>query len=102
VSSEAVRVYAVLALSVYQGRTSRVGMRQIGKIIGKCAATVKKRIDELVAAGHVRANMGRSGQRAFYELTSPVFGQKHGKVTEVGVGPSGGRRLVSIAVEDVA
>lgn len=71
-------------------------MRQLGKAIGKSAATVKRRIDELVAAGHMRANTGTNGQRAYYELTSPVFGQKQGKQTEIVVGDSGVPRYVSM------
>ena len=102
VSSDAVRIYSLLALSVYQGNIARVGMRQLGKIIGKSAATVKRRIVELVKAGHLKPNTGKSGERAFYELTSPVFGQKQRSgVTEVVSSPSRGRRYASLG-KDVA
>lgn len=96
ISSDAVRVYALLTLSVYQGRIARVGMRQMGKIMGKSAATVKRRIAELTMAGHLKADDKRkNGQRGCYELTSPVFGQKQGKENVVVSAPRG-KRLVSV------
>ncbi len=95
ISSDAVRVYSLLALSVYQGSVARVGMRQIGQIMGKSAATIKRRIDELVNAGHIKANAGKLGERAYYELLSPVFGQKQGR-HDVIVSSPRGKRLVSV------
>lgn len=99
-SSEAVRVYGLLALSVYQGTVAYVGMREIGRIIGKSAATVKRRIDELAAREHIVPRPGKNGQRSHYHLTSPVFGQKQrAGVTEVVSAPSGGQRYASIGKE---
>lgn len=95
ISSDAVRVYSLLALSVYQGSVARVGMRQMGQIIGKSAATVKRRIDELIRAGHIKAKEAKSGQRAYYELLSPVFGQRQGKQDVVVSSPKG-KRLASV------
>lgn len=96
ISSDAVRVYALLTLSVYQGRVAKVGMRQMGKIMGKSAATIKRRIAELTVAGHLKADVQRkNGQRGCYELTSPVFGQKQGNAAVVVSAPRG-KRLVSV------
>lgn len=96
INSDAVRVYALLTLSVYEGSVARVGMRQMGKIMGKSAATIGRRIGELVAAGHLTIDAKRkNGQRGYYRLTSPVFGQKQGKVDVVRSAPRG-KRLVSV------
>jgi hypothetical protein len=70
-------------------------MRQLGQIIGRCAATVKARIDELIKAGYVEVADKKNGQRAYYSLTSPVFAQKQGKA-DVIVSTPRGKRLVSV------
>lgn len=100
-SSDAVRVYTLISLDVYEGRVARVGMRQMGKILGVSAATVMRRVRELLDAGHLRMRT-ESGRRAFYEVTSPVFGQKQGKRTVVVSSPRGDRRYVSVDIEEVA
>ncbi len=100
-SSDAVRIYGMLALSVFEGRIASVGMRQLGKLIGKSAQTVQRRIAELVNAGHLATASGQAGKRAKYELTSPVFAQKQGKVNVVVSSPRG-RRLASVRTEEVA
>lgn len=96
VNSGAVRVYGLLASSVFQGNVATVGMRRIGKLIGKSPATVMRRLRELEAAGHIKTSPQRSGQRGFYELTSPVFSQKQRAwIEEIISSPSRGRRLAS-------
>lgn len=96
-NSEAVRVYGMLASSVFQGNVATVGMRRIGKLIGKSPATVMRRLRELEAAGHIKVPPQRLGQRGFYELLSPVFAQKQrAGIEEVVSSPSGGRRLASV------
>lgn len=92
----------MLALDVFEGRTASVGMRQLGKIAGKSAQTVQRRMGELVATGHVKVSPKVSGKRAIYELTSPLFGQKQGKVNVVVSAPNGGKRFASIRREEVA
>ena len=94
---DAVRIYGLLALSVYQGSVTRVGIRQLGRVIGRSPATVSRRLSELVANGHVKTLKLKNGQRAWYELTSPVFGQKQGHETVVVRGQSGAPRFASIA-----
>ncbi|OFX13215.1 MAG: hypothetical protein A2Z18_11145 [Armatimonadetes bacterium RBG_16_58_9] len=94
-SDRAVRVYSILALKTYQGNIATFGSRQLGELIGVSRMSALRAIKELVAVGHLKAST-KNGSRAFYELTSPVFAQKQGRKTEIAVGPSGGRRLVSI------
>ncbi len=101
ISSDAVRVYTLISLDVYEGRVARVGMRQMGKILDVSAATIMRRVKELLAAGHIRMRT-EAGRRAFYEVTSPVFGQKQGRETVVVSSPRGGRRFASIDREEVA
>lgn len=76
VSSDAVRIYAILALKTFQGNISTIGLRQIGKLIGRSRTTIQRRVQELVNAGHVAVSDADNGQRSHYELLSPVFGQK--------------------------
>lgn len=99
-SSDAVRVFSLISLDVYEGRVARVGMRQMGRILGVSAATIMRRVKELLAAGHLRMSTEK-GKRAFYEATSPVFGQKQGKRTVVVSSPKG-RRYTSVDIEEVA
>lgn len=56
-----------------------------------------RRLRELEEAGHIEKAPAVKGKRAFYVLTSPVFGQKQRDgVQETARAPSGGRRLVSV------
>lgn len=97
VSSEAVRIYGILAASVFQGNVATIGMRRIGALIGKSPATVMRRLRELTEATHIKPGQRKNGQRAFYVLTSPVFGQKQrAGVEELVSSPSRGRRLASV------
>lgn len=56
---------------------------------------VRNSIKALVKAEHVQMAERKRGQRAVYALTSPVFGQKQGKVNVVRSTPHG-KRLVSV------
>lgn len=91
----------MLALDVFEGRTASVGTRQLGKLLGKSAQTVLRRIGELVKADHLKIAPIQTGRRATYELTSPIFAQKQGKANVVVSSPRG-RRLVSVKAEDAA
>ena len=102
ISSDAVRVYGFLSLDVYQSNLARVGLRVMGRVLGLSRTTVNRRVTELISAGHIRKAPAKSGQRGCYELQSPVFGQKQGKVTELVSAPSGGIRFASIAKEEIA
>lgn len=92
----------MLALDVFEGRTASVGMRQLGKLLGKSAQTVQRRIGELVKTGHLEVAPKDLGKRATYALTSPVFAQKQGKANVVVSSPSGGKRLASVRTEGAA
>lgn len=94
-SAEHLRIYVVMASSVYEGAVSKIGQRLIGRLVGLSAMTVGRRIAELVSFGHIRAAKCKNGARGWYELTSEVFGQKQGKVDVVRHGPAG-KRLVSV------
>ena len=96
-------VYAELALWVFQGRTCSIGMRKIAERLGFSKTTVADAMDSLVQLGAIQVKSGQGhGKRSVYVLTSPVFGQKQGRVTEAVSAPSGGRRYASVVVEEVA
>ncbi len=104
ISSDAARVYSILSLNTYQGNTSALGMRQLGKLMKKSAATMMRRVDELIKAGHLKVSETEAnGRRAIYVFTDPCFGQKQrAGMKEVSTGPSGGQRLVSYPKERTA
>ncbi len=93
-------VYGTSACSAHQGNTASVGLRRIGEILGMSRSTTQRRIVELEAAGHIKLAPKVNGRRASYELTSPVFAQKQGKVNEVRIEKTGTRRYV--AMEKIA
>ncbi len=72
-SSDAVRVYAVLTLKTMKGTVATLGMRHLGSLIGLSPATVMRRLKELVAAGHLTHLPVGKGKRGRYEFTSPCF-----------------------------
>lgn len=75
-SDGAVRIYGVLAMWVFQGNVARKGVRDIANKTGKSRTTVHRRIQELIQAGYVIAGEVSNGKRAYYSLTSGIFGQK--------------------------
>jgi hypothetical protein len=95
-------VYCELALWVFQGATCSIGQRAIAERLGIARNTVADALEQLEQRGHVELNRTTHGRRAMYILTSPVFGQKQGRATEVVSAPSGGRRYASVVVEEVA
>ncbi len=76
VKPEAVRVYAILSLKTFQGNTSTLGFRQLGKLIGKSRSTAKRYVEQLIRSGYLKPSHGKNGQRSWYEFTSPVFGDR--------------------------
>jgi hypothetical protein len=76
ISSDCVRVYSLIVLGAFQGNVVYIGMRQIATLSGMSPATVMRRIRELESAGHLVVKKDSAGKRSWYELTSPVFGQK--------------------------
>lgn len=71
-SGEAVQVYDVMGLKTKNG-VCTVGVRYLGRILGKDSSTVSRQIRELVEAGHLEAVERGSGQRASYRFTSPAY-----------------------------
>ncbi len=96
-SLEAYRIYGLIAMNVYQGSVSVIGLRKLGKKMGRSPNTVRKRIEELVKAGYIRVSDTGERERLWYVLTSPVFAQKQGQVEEVHINPDGSKRMVSCA-----
>lgn len=64
-------------------------------MLGLGLATVSRKIAELENANYIKTKSGGAGRRSWYELLSPVFGQKQGK-TDVIVSSPRGKRLVSV------
>jgi hypothetical protein len=94
-SDRSVRVYGVLAMSVFQGNVARVGLRRIGKLIGCSRNSAHRAIQELVNQGHISAGAVNAGERSYYVLNSMLFAQKQrAGVDEVVSYPH--RRLVSV------
>ena len=65
-----------MALKTFQGNIASIGVRQLGEILGICRMSVQRAIKELLETGDLKARETGNGQRAWYELTSPVFAQK--------------------------
>lgn len=99
ISARAVRVYAVIAGSAWQGNFAQVGKRRLSELAACSERLAVAAVKELVNAGHIERSQVKRGQRAGYLLTSPVFGQKQRDgVKEIVSSPRGGRRMVSVGV----
>jgi hypothetical protein len=97
-----VRVYCMLAGSVWQGSTASVGTRLIASCIHASRRLVIESLRRLEARGHIRKAAARRGKREVYVLLSPVFGQKQrAGIEEKAMGPSG-PRLVSVPKKESA
>lgn len=83
-------VYGALADQVWQGRTAALGERLMAKKLGFSRSTVQEALRVLQTKGFIQRSEKRINRRWCYELVSPVFGQKQGRVDEVF-----GGRLVS-------
>lgn len=95
-SASARVVYAAIAGYVWQGNTASLGHRKIARDLGISPTTALSALDELQAAKHLLVRSGPK-HRGIYILTSPVFAskQRNGE-REIGIGPSGNKRLVSV------
>lgn len=94
-------VYAEIAMSVWQGTTAYIGQRLIAERLGISQSEVSKSVRSLVGSGHLEWMDNGRGRRAHMQLKSPLFGQKQGRRFEVGEGPSGGMRIVSLPSKDL-
>jgi hypothetical protein len=93
-----VRIYGVLAGFCWQGSVAKVGKRLLSRLARCAERLVIDSLKKLEITGHIqKAPDRRRGQRAWYILTSPVFGQKQrAGVDEVAIIPGGRPRLVSV------
>jgi hypothetical protein len=95
-SDSAVRVYAILAAGTRQGNVATLGMRKLADMLGVGRSTINRRISQLVSLGHLKPSNSQ-GKRAFYELTSPVFGQKQrDDISTLTSSPRGRVRLATV------
>jgi hypothetical protein len=87
----------MLAGSVWQGATAKIGTRLIANCVHASRRLVAESLSRLEIRGHVKKAGARRGQRPTYLLTSPVFAQKQRAGLEEAVsGPSRTLRLASI------
>lgn len=98
-----VSVFAAVAYFVWQGTICRESVVDIAKIARRDRAGTIASLKRLCETGHLqRAPGARERQVQTYMATSPLFGQKQGKKTEIIRGASGTPRFASVAIEDVA
>lgn len=71
-------IYGVLAETVWQGTTARIGQRRIAFLLGCTQETVGIGLRELEARKHISI-VGAGKERRVYVLHSDVFGQKQGR-----------------------
>ena len=71
-----IRVYCILAGSVWQGTTAKIGTRLIARGTHASRRLVIDSLRRLEARGHIQKAAVRRGEREMYILTSLVFGQK--------------------------
>lgn len=91
-----IRVYCMLAGSVWQGNTARIGTRLLASYVRASRRLVVESLQRLERRGHL-AKAARHGQRQMYVLTSLVFGQKQrAGIEEVISSPSRTPRLASV------
>ncbi len=97
ISARAVRIYAIIAGSAWQGNFAQIGKRRLSELASCSERLAVDAIKELVKSGHIDKAPAKRGQRSGYLLTSPVFGQKQRDgVKEIVSSPRGGRRMVSV------
>lgn len=95
ISDRAVRLYGIMAMYTFEGNVVSIGIRKMASVLGSGNATALRMVRSLEAGGYILIQAGVNGRRSFYELTSPVFAQKQGKVDVIRSGPRGSR-LVSV------
>lgn len=88
-------VYAAIATVVWQGNVAKTGIRAVAEVAGCSKRIAAGSVQRLAEFGHIQVSENGRGMRASYVLTSPVFGQKQGKVDVVRSTPRG-KRLVSV------
>lgn len=93
-------VYAFLARHVFEGKVARLGQRLIARKLGLNRETVESAIRQLAKRDHLVV-VGDGKSRRMYVLSSDIFGQKQGIKTIIRSSPRG-KRMVSVAAEDVA
>jgi hypothetical protein len=92
-----IRVYCMLAGSVWQGTTSRIGTRLMARSIHASRRLVIDSLRRLEEREHIQKAAVRRGERELYVLNSLVFGQKQrAGIEEVISSPSRTPRLASV------
>jgi hypothetical protein len=97
-SSDAVRIYGILALKTSEGSISTLGMRVLGELLGKGRTTIQRRLRELVTHGDLVMHKDGNGKRAYYELTSTVFSARKVERRAVPARKSPGKTYLSPTV----
>lgn len=76
VSSEAIRVYLLLALQNYQNgkktNLATISTRELAQSCGVSHETIRKHLAELTTRGHIE-KLGKPRGKATFRLTSPIF-----------------------------
>jgi len=94
------RVYGMLAGSVWQGNTARIGTRLLAGYVRASRRLVVKSLQRLERRGHIEKAAARRGQRQMYVLLSPIFGRKQrAGFEEVISSPSRSPRLASVRID---
>jgi len=92
-----IRVYCMLAGSVWQGNTARMGTRLLASYVRASRRLVVESLQRLEKRRYLEKAAARRGQRQMYVLLSPVFGQKQrAGIQEVISSPSRTPRLASV------
>jgi hypothetical protein len=71
-SAEAVRAYDVMGLKT-KGVVCSLGVRHLGKLLGKKKSAAAEWVQELVEHGHVAKLPRKNGQRARYRMMSAAY-----------------------------
>lgn len=76
-----VRIYCALTSGITNGNVSTVSTRRIEELTGKSRSAIVESIKLLAERGHIIKSQVKSGMRASYKLTAPVF--NNGKVSSL-------------------
>jgi DNA-binding MarR family transcriptional regulator len=80
ISAEAARAFGIIAMGAMGSNTSTIGLRLLGRLMGKTHGSAQRYVKELISAGHVERKAVKNGGRMVYVLTSPVFEPQAAKV----------------------
>ena len=75
-SSNDIRVYAALALHVFDGSIAALGQRQLSELTNLPRMEVRDSLNALATAGHISVAVAKLSRRSVFQLNHPVFHQK--------------------------